>query len=180
MSTPTARATALLRELGADSMPHPGGTLLAHLDRVRARLETWGARPALQLAGLCHAFYGTDGFATALLAVDRRADLGAVIGPEAEAIVHFYASCDRKATYSGFADLNSSFHDRFTGTSRIPEPGLREDFAELTAANELDLARRDPEFRERWGPDLLGLFTGFRPLLSRAAWNDCLSVLGDS
>lgn len=92
------QAVALLRALGAEGMAHPGGTLLAHLRRVQARLAVWRARPALQLAGLCHAFYGTDGFPTGLLPVDRRTDLAAVIGAEAEAIVYLYASCDRKAT----------------------------------------------------------------------------------
>jgi hypothetical protein len=58
----------LLTDLGAARIEHPGGTLLAHLERTRSRLAAWHARPALQLAGLCHAFYGTDGFATALWA----------------------------------------------------------------------------------------------------------------
>lgn len=58
----TDQAVTLLREFGADTIAHPGGTLLTHLQRVQARLATWKARPALQLVGLCHAFYGTDGF----------------------------------------------------------------------------------------------------------------------
>lgn len=176
---PLAQADAFLRELGAETMPHPGGTLLTHLHRVRARLATWNARPALQLAGLCHAFYGTDGFPHPLLPLDRRAELVAAIGEEAEAVVYFYASCDRKAAYPTLADPGSPFRDRFTGHTRIPGPGprLRQDFAELTAANELDLAAEDPAFRERYGPGLLDLFTRFRPLLSRAAYQDSLAVL---
>ncbi|NUK39308.1 hypothetical protein HRW12_37470, partial [Streptomyces lunaelactis] len=82
-SNATTQATALLRKFGAESLDHPGGTLLAHLQRVKDHLAAWGARPALQLAGLCHAFYGTDGFATALLPLDRRGDLASVIGAEA-------------------------------------------------------------------------------------------------
>lgn len=177
---PMAQADALLRELGAESMPHPGGTLLTHLHRVRTRLATWNARPALQLAGLCHAFYGTDGFPGSLLPLDRRSELAQAIGEEAEAIVYFYASCDRKATYPSFADPGSPFRDRFTGRTHVPGPALRQDFAELTAANELDLAAEDPAFRDRHGPDLLALFTRFRLLLSRPAYGDCLSVLPGS
>ncbi|MCX5361642.1 hypothetical protein OG864_23315 [Streptomyces sp. NBC_00124] len=172
-----AQADSLLRELGAERLPHPGGTLLTHLHRVRTRLATWNARPALQLAGLCHAFYGTDGFAQVLLPLDRRSDLVATIGEEAEAIVYFYASCDRKATYPTLADPGSPFHARFTGRAYVPGPALRQDFAELTAANEIDLAAEDPAFRDRHGPDLLALFTRFRTLLSRPAYEDCLSVL---
>lgn len=170
-------AIALLRELGGAEVDHPGGTLLAHLQRVQEQLAEWGARPALQLAGLCHAFYGTDGFPTALLSPDRRAELAAVIGAEAEAIVYFYASCDRKATYPTLTDADALFHDRFTGRAHTPEPQLRRDFAELSAANELDLALIDPSFREKWGAELLDLFSRFRPLLSQPAWPACRAVL---
>lgn len=172
------QATALMRDLGADSLPHPGGTLLAHLDRVGDRLAAWGARPALQRAGLTHAAYGTDGFPTALLPLDRRPELAAVIGPEAEEIVYVYACCDRRASYPGLATPDGPFHDRFTGRTLTPATPLRQDIAELTAANELDLAHRSRDFRTRWGPELLTLFTRFRSLLSEPAWQDCLTVLG--
>lgn len=56
-------------------------------------------------------------------------------------------------------------------------PRLRRDFAELSAANELDLARADPSFRGKWGAELLALFTRSRSLLSRPAWSDCRAVL---
>ncbi|MFE5401802.1 DUF6817 domain-containing protein [Streptomyces sp. NPDC004596] len=171
------RALALLRECGAETMAHPGGTLLAHLRRVQDRLALWQARPALRLAGLCHAFYGTDGFPGALLPVTRRAELAAVIGAEAEAIVYLYASCDRGATYPGLARPDAPFHDRFTGEPHVPGPRSRRDFAELSAANELDLARLDPAFRERWGAELLALFTRLEELLSPAARLDCRTVL---
>jgi hypothetical protein len=172
-----AQADTLLKELGAETVPHPGGTLLTHLHRVRTRLAAWDARPALQLAGLCHAFYGTDGFPHPLLPLDRRTDLAAAAGEEAEAIVYFYASCDRRVTYPAFADPGSPFRDRFSGRTRTPALSLRQDFAELTAANELDLADRDPAFRELHGAGLLELFTRFRPLLSRPAREDCATTL---
>ncbi|MFD5513814.1 DUF6817 domain-containing protein [Streptomyces sp. NPDC059761] len=189
-----ARALALLRELGAGQLEHPGGTLLAHLERVHALLGAWGARPALRLAGLCHAFYGTDGFATALLPVARRAELAAVIGAEAEEIVHFYASCDRAASYPTLASdipcgddtagneavssVAPAFRDRFTGHVHSPDLQSRRDFAELSAANELDLARIDPAFRAAHGPGLLALFTRLRGLLTEPARRECRAVLG--
>ncbi|MER7463755.1 DUF6817 domain-containing protein [Streptomyces sp. NPDC097981] len=176
-----ARALALLRELGAAHLDHPGGTLLAHLERVQAQLGAWRARPALRLAGLCHAFYGTDGFATALLPVGRRADLAAAIGAEAEEIVYFYASCDRAASWPTLGadeSVPAAFRDRFTGQVHSPGRWSRRDFAELSAANELDLARIDPAFRTAHGPGLLAVFTRLRGLLSEPAWRDCQAVLG--
>ena len=167
----------LLRELGAADIAHPGGTLVTHLQRVQGQLAKWGARPARQVAGLCHAFYGTDGFPTALLSTESRTELAEVIGAEAEAIVYLYGSCDRKATYPALADPDGAFRNRFTGQLHTPEPQLRRDFAELSAANELDLARIDSAFRKKWGAELLALFTRFQPLLSQPARSDCHTVL---
>ncbi|MEU9012572.1 DUF6817 domain-containing protein [Streptomyces sp. NPDC048479] len=176
-SASTAHALDLLRDCGAENLDHPGGTLLAHLQRVQRQLHRWRARPALRLAGLCHAFYGTDGFATALLPIDRRRELEAVIGPEAESIVYLYASCDRKRSYPTLADADAAFRDRFTGRTFTPSIQQRQDFAELSVANELDIVRIDPALRVKWAPDLLVLFTRFRPLLSEQAWQECLTGL---
>ncbi|MFF3320858.1 DUF6817 domain-containing protein [Streptomyces sp. NPDC002889] len=167
-----ARAVALLRACGAEGMEHPGGTLLAHLERVRERLAAWGARPELQLAGLCHAFYGTDGFAASLLPLERRGELAAAIGTEAEELVYFYASCDREASYASLASDEAAFRDRFTGRTFTPTAAQRADFVELTAANELDLAVVNEEFRVMWGGELLMLFDRFAPLLGEAARKD--------
>ncbi|HEX2316067.1 MAG TPA: hypothetical protein VHJ17_20160 [Thermomonospora sp.] len=170
-------ALALLDGRGAERIPHPGGTLLAHLRRVHGLLATWDARPALRLAGLCHAFYGTDGFATALGTTEEREVLASVIGEEAEGIVRFYAGCDRDFSHPGFAE-GGPFRDRFTGEVSDPPERLRRDFAELTVANELDIARIDPEFRERHGPALRGLFWSWRDLLSAPARRAVLGLPG--
>ncbi|MEW1925776.1 DUF6817 domain-containing protein [Streptomyces sp. NPDC088360] len=171
-------ARQLLLDLGAETLDHPGGTLLAHLERVHRQLAHWNARPALRLAGLCHALYGTDGFAPALLPLDRRAQATAALGPEAESLVYFYASCDRRASYPTLTGRSPRFRDRFTGRAFVPSRRRLEDFAELTAANELDIARVDSDFRARSGADLLRLLTRLRPLLSPAARQDCETVLG--
>ncbi|MFG2987874.1 DUF6817 domain-containing protein [Streptomyces sp. NPDC048257] len=171
-------AVAWLRELGAREIAHPGGTLLAHVERVRELLASWGARPALQGAGLCHAFYGTDGFPTALLPLARRAELASLIGDEAEEIVYLYAACDRAASHPALAREEAAFRDRFTGRVHSPALELRRDLAELSAANELDLARIDPAFRVARGAELLALFTRWRALLSEPARRECRAVLG--
>ncbi|MEF2528390.1 MULTISPECIES: DUF6817 domain-containing protein [Streptomyces] len=171
------RALALLRGLGAERVAHPGGTLLAHLGRVRDLLGAWGARPDLRLAGLCHAVYGTDGFPVALLPVGRRAEVAGAVGVEAERLAYVYASCDRGVSYPGLG-AEGVIRDRFTGEER--RPGGREvrDFAELTAANELDLARTDPAFRRAWGGELAALFRRWEGLLSEPARRECRAVLG--
>jgi uncharacterized protein (TIGR00369 family) len=186
----TARVTSMLRDRpgeesvveslashGAREIPHPGGTLLAHLERVHALLGQWGARPVVRLAGLCHAYYGTDGFPTALGDPADRDELAAIIGEEAERLVYFYAGCDRRFSYPHLAEPGGPFKDRFTGTVLDPPLPLRRDFAELTAANELDIMRVNPGLRAQYGAGLLDLFTAWRKLLSAPAWQTVQTTL---
>ncbi|MGW3152627.1 DUF6817 domain-containing protein, partial [Streptomyces sp. NPDC001177] len=56
-----------------------------------------------RLAGLL-VLAGNDGGLGDGGVVGEDAELRAVIGTEAEAIVYFYASCDRKATYPTLTD----------------------------------------------------------------------------
>jgi hypothetical protein len=165
-----ATVVAALASCGANAMPHPGGTLLAHLERVHALLDEWGARPVVRLAGLCHAYYGTDGFPTTLGDTAQRDELAAIIGEEAERLVYLYAGCDRGFSYPHVAEPDGPFKDRFSGTVLFPPLPLRRDFAELTAANELDIMRVNSELRAQHGPGLLRLFTSWRRLLSDPAW----------
>jgi hypothetical protein len=167
--TTDAAATELLLARGADRLEHPGGTLYAHLQRVHAMLSDWRARPELRLAGLYHAFYGTDGFGTALGDPARRGELVEIIGVYAERLVYLYASCDRARSYPHLTSPDGPFTDRFTGSVLHPPPAHRQDFAELTVANELDVLAASPGLRAAHGQALLDLFTAWQPLLSPAA-----------
>jgi len=116
-----SRAEAFLRDRGAADMPHPGGTLLEHLGRVRQLLADWEADPVVQMAGRCHATYGSDGFEQWLQPVTDRSPLAELIGDRAEALVHLYASCDRGAVYPQLGRTRPVvFRDRFTGVEHVP------------------------------------------------------------
>lgn len=173
----TAAVAEWLASRGAAEIPHPGGTLLAHLERVHALLGQWAARPALRRAGLCHAFYGTDGFAAALGDPSRRDELASMVGEEAECLVYVYASCDRRFSYPYLAESAGPFKDRFTGTVLRPPLALRRDFAELTVANELDIVAVNPDLRLQAGPVLLRLFVSWKNLLSPPAWQSVQTTL---
>lgn len=86
----------LLRERGADAIAHPGGTLLAHLQRVEERLRRHGADDVVRLSALAHAAYGTDGFDKHLLRLDERRLLEQVTNTDVERLVYLYGACDRK------------------------------------------------------------------------------------
>jgi hypothetical protein len=167
-----------LLDHGADRIDHPGGTLHDHLIRVGATLAGWGAAEDVRLAGLCHAAYGTDGFAIALLSVDDRKTLRDVVGEAAEALVYLYASCDRRTVYPRLDGRTTvEFTDRFAGIMvKVEEPQLRA-FLEITAANELDVLARQPVMLADYGPSLHALFARNRELLSPAAWAACDNLL---
>jgi hypothetical protein len=140
-TAPRLAALAFLEARGAETIAHLNGTLLGHLLATEELLSSWGASEALCLAGLCHATYGTDGFAPSLLPWDDRAGLARLVGPEVEEIVYLYASCDRSVVYPQLATVGPvTFFDRFRQQSRLAGETEIRDFVDLTLANELDVA----------------------------------------
>ncbi|HEV7759135.1 MAG TPA: hypothetical protein VGO78_09105 [Acidimicrobiales bacterium] len=136
------RALDLLRRQGAAEIEHLGSDLLTHLLGTEAILRAWRADEDVALAGLCHAAYGTDGFAPHLLELGERGRLAAVVGAAAEAAVYRYASCDRGAVHPQLGRPSVDFADRFRGTSECLGAQAMRSFALVTAANETDLVRR--------------------------------------
>ncbi len=169
-------ARELLAERGAGELPHPGGTLLEHLRRVYATLRDWDAPDPVALAGLTHAAYGTDGFPRPLLATTERPVLRAAVGDAAEALVYLYGSCGRGTVYPLLSSASPAFRDRFTGLDHHPDgAGLRA-FADITAANEIDVVTHNPELMARHGDELGALFTRMRRHLGAPAWRACAAV----
>ena len=76
-----------------------------------------------------------------LLSIDRRDLVSEAIGAEAESIVYFYASCDRQYLYPKIGvEGTMSFKDRFTSNITVPMVKQIQLFADLTLANEADVA----------------------------------------
>jgi hypothetical protein len=166
-----AAADALLVELGAGGIDHPGGDLLVHLRRTADQLAAWGADDDLVLTGLCHALYGTDGFPVPLLGLDERPRLREVVGAVAELDVYRYDACARRTTYARFGESPLVLDDRFDGSSIVLTDREATGFATLTIANELDLVRED-FFDDATVAEIAELFRGlsrYAPEASRAA-----------
>jgi hypothetical protein len=136
-----ARAMTLMAALGAGDVVHPGGTLLAHLERVHHLTIDWRTSPRVQLAALCHAAYGTDGFPRALLPTTDRDRLRDAIGSDAELLVYQYCACDRAALPVSWRLPPCVVRDRFTRAAIELVEREVVDFAVLTIANELDVVR---------------------------------------
>jgi hypothetical protein len=153
---------AWLRARGADRIPHPGGTLYAHLGRVHDRLS----EPDLRLAGLTHAAYGTDGFDVVLLDhATERDELRRLVGPAAEAMVYRYGACDRGRTWPALADTGR-VHDRFTGAfEKLTTDDLRP-FVDLSIVNELDVVEHAPTVAAAYGDYFRRVFASWDGLAS--------------
>ena len=167
----------LLKLRGAAEIEHPGGTLLGHLQRVAAKLKSYGAPAPLQAAGLMHAAYSTDGFDTALLTLDERPLLESVIGADAEELVYRYGATDRVPFYRQLGQPLVVWTDRFTRSGITLDPADVAPLVELTVANELDVL----EHLDVAPNDALrDLLTRARPVMSVAAWADITRTLDPS
>jgi uncharacterized protein DUF6817 len=160
-------ALEFLRGTVAPELPHPGGTLLAHLVRVHDWLEELGAPPHVCRAGLTHAVYGTDGFDVTLIELGERSVLEDMIGTDAELLVYRYGACDRARTWRGLASTGV-VRNRFTGSSEPLTGAELTEFADLTVINELDVLAHSAEIEQRHGDSLRALFLRWQPILSPA------------
>ena len=171
------RVEAWLRERGAAAIEHAGGSLLEHLARVRDRLAGHGHGADEQLAALTHAAYGTDGFRVTLLDVTDRAELRALIGPRAEAMVYRYGGCDRDRTWRALP-ATATIWSRFTGHAESPTPDELRAFVDLSIVNELDVYERSPGIAARAGDHFRAVFATWAPLASPPVLADARRVLG--
>ncbi|MEU0552746.1 DUF6817 domain-containing protein [Dactylosporangium maewongense] len=170
-------ARAFLRDHGAESIEHPGGTLYSHLCRVEQRLAAVGAAPHVRLAGLTHAAYSTDGFDLALIVWTDRDLLRSVIGLEAEELVYLYGACDRDRTWPDLV-TNSTVHDRFIGQERVLEPRHIGPFVDLSIVNELDVIEQNPALLVKHGDYFRDLFARWAPSTSPEVADEIQRLMG--
>lgn len=156
---------AWLRKRGAETIGHPGGTLYAHLGRVHDRLVRLGLGTAVQLAGLTHAAYGTDGFDVALLDRAERLTLRGLVGEDAERLVYRYGACDRRRSWDQLAGTGRLV-DRFTGAAEVLTGADLRSLVDLSVINELDVVENDPTAAGRFGAYLRELFAAWAPVAS--------------
>ncbi|MCZ7437739.1 hypothetical protein O7598_15130 [Micromonospora sp. WMMC241] len=168
---------AWLRDRGAETIAHPGGTLYAHLRRVRQRLAELGQSPDVQLAGLTHAAYGTDGFDVVLLDHTDRGPLRALIGADAEDLVHLYGACDRKRSWPMLA-ATGTVHDRFAGRAVSVRADQVTPLVDLSIVNELDVVQHLASVSDAHLAYLRELFATWSPAASVAVRGEAARVLG--
>jgi uncharacterized protein DUF6817 len=174
--TASEAVLTLLRERGAESIEHPGGTLYAHLIRVYERLAGHGADPELQFAGLAHAAYGTDGFDVALFDRHDRTPLQALVGSAAEQLIYRYGGCDRSRSWSDLAQTKQVWN-RFDDSVETLAPAELRAFVDLSIVNELDVVEQSAAMAEKYGDYFGRLWADWRPLASPQVMVDADAVL---
>ena len=178
LATKHAAAVTFLEAIGAQNVDHSDDGLLAHLDATFDLLHRWGNSTDVCLAGLCHAVYGTDGFAVGLLAIEERDRLTAIIGPAAETLVYFYASCDRKFFYPLIGSRPLRYRDRFRDAEFEPPETSVRGCLELMLANDVEIAYREKTFLEYTKTHYSRFFLQSRDFVSSAAFNEYCEVYG--
>jgi hypothetical protein len=175
--SPSARQAllALLTQRGAADLAHviPGTTLLGHFERTEQLLRSWGNPETVCLAGLCHAAYSSDGFEGQVLDHASRDTIAQVAGPEVEALVYLYGSCDKAQVYPQIGhDWPVRFRDRFDGSERDLEAEELSVLCELIIANALELmtSRTERATLSRPKSDLFRAWLPFVSAPARAAF----------
>ncbi|WP_116072260.1 DUF6817 domain-containing protein [Asanoa ferruginea] len=167
---------AWLRERGAQAIPHPGGTLYAHLSRVCERLGALGVDADVRVAGLAHAAYGTDGFDVVLLDAADRAPLRELVGARAEELIYLYGGCDRGRTWKRLAQTREVW-SRFTGECAAPDEATVRGFIDLSIVNELDVVEQDPTIGDRFGDYFRAVFHSWEGIASTSVSEEARRVL---
>jgi hypothetical protein len=128
---------------------------LSHLIGTRRVLSGWGSRPALCDAGLFHSVYGTEYFEPTR--TPSRAELTALIGPEAERIAWLWCSIERATV-----DPQGTARLRHSGATEELTPSEVGDIATLWAADTVEQVRR-------MTPNERGFADGLLSVIDRAS-----------
>lgn len=156
---------AYLTAAGTGDSAHSTDSLLNHLIATQSIVKDWGCRQALCDAALFHSVYGTDTYLDQTLALDRRSEVAALIGPEAEHLVFLFCTKDRPSYLEAVDALPSvvPMVNRLEGGTMRLAPSDLLDIVQIEAANALEQwGRIKPENKRRAAPMLRCIFPHVR------------------
>ena len=168
-----------LIELSAGEFEYIDLAMIARLDGTRCMLKAWGAREALQQAGLFHqAYCKGQVYDRQLLSQHQRQLIAEVIGQESENIVYHYCACDREHFFNSLMqDAVPMYIDRFTQSQTCLAPQLLNDLCEIFVATELESLLNTPANTAVTARHPRQLFSCLAPYLSRGANNKLTQLL---
>jgi hypothetical protein len=150
MESTYKQLTDFLVSLGTEAVEHSNKSYLAHLIGVYRDMQTAGCTEELCRAGMFHSIYGTELFQRFSLALERRAEVRALLGERAERLAYLNCAMDR-ATFDDSVARGSEPHrvvDRITGAEVILSA---HDFDDLCRIHLYDWLEQVPRSRMGWG-----------------------------
>jgi len=137
-----------LVDIGADMSPHSKESLLDHLAGTMGLLEDWQCPERVCVAGLFHSVYGTESYQAAVLGSDRRDDVRALIGVEAEHLAYVFGALRKPEFYQRVHGEPVGLIDRLTGDELVISPRDIDDLCNMFVANWLEQRPRvAPEYK---------------------------------
>ena len=163
--------TDFLMELGIAEMSHTSKTYMGHLLAVYRLLQEQQCSTDVCRAGIFHSIYGTEEFQRFQLALERRAEVRAIVGDYAEKLAYLNCAMDR-VSFDQALELSEPpypMRDRFTGEEVLLSAQEFDDLCRVHLYDWLEQVprsrrgygyRREPYRRmaERLGPEALACY----------------------
>ncbi|MBV8156048.1 MAG: hypothetical protein JO278_00230 [Dyella sp.] len=162
---------------GANEINHHGRPLTEHLVGTWRLLMQWQNPPIIALAGAFHSVYGTEEFKARALPLSKRPTLVALIGEEAEALVHLFGAADRKSLYNVPDAGPFSIALPATGESVLIDGRTYSSLIEIEAANIVEQAMHQRGVPAHVVGFWIDAFESKRHCLSAGAMNAVEAVL---
>src|SRR4051794_16085550 len=89
-----------LTEIGALDGAHSGKTLVDHLIGTCEILQAWNEPDSVCIGGLVHSIYGTEVFKPVSIPRERRSEVRAIIGEEAEYLGYLFSGLKRSSLWT--------------------------------------------------------------------------------
>ena len=139
--------TDFFQEIGAADLRHTHKTYLAHGISVYTDLKKWGCDEELCRVGMFHSIYGTEKFQAFTLPLERRGELGELIGERAERLVYLNCVVVRASIEPNLESAEGPFaiEDRIAGAKVELS---REDFDDLVRVHLCDWLEQVPRSEE--------------------------------
>ena len=136
--------TDFLIDFGAKEVPHTKKNYFAHAVGVYRDMKKFQADDEVCRAAMFHSIYGTEGFQTLTLPLNRREELRDLIGVRAENLVYANCAMERQAFYRAVTDGDDRYRipDRLTGAWLELSRSEFEDLMRLHLCDFLELVAR--------------------------------------
>ena len=140
----------LVDRLGLDRVPQSSGSLYAHLCGTHDLLHGWGNPTAVCLAGLFHSIYGTWQYPEQSFPIERRGEIVAMIGAEAEHLAYLFCVTERPKDLLANAAASTAVIKDHVAEELIEIPHVQmRSLLEIEAANLIDVGVPRPEVVDR-------------------------------